>query len=143
MRLTCINYKTTGVIRNMAEGKFGTAINCMDGRVQEPVIMWFKIKKGMDYVDAITEPGPIKLLADGDEAATESIRMRTMISVAKHGSGIVAVVGHHDCAGNPATREVQIDQIDKAIATVRSWELGVEVMGLFVNSMWTVEVVRP
>ena len=126
----------------MAEGKFGTAVNCMDGRVQEPVIMWFKIKKGMEYVDAVTEPGPIKLLAEGDESAIESIKRRTMISVEAHGSTIVAVVGHHDCAGNPNTKEVQLEQIDKAIALVKSWDLGVQIIGLYIDSMWTVEVVR-
>jgi Putative carbonic anhydrase len=37
----------------MGEGKFGTAINCMDGRVQEPVINWMKVRYGLDYVDMI------------------------------------------------------------------------------------------
>ncbi len=26
----------------MSQGTFGTAINCMDGRVQEPVARWLK-----------------------------------------------------------------------------------------------------
>jgi len=126
----------------MAEGKFATAINCMDGRVQEPVIMWFKIKRGMDYVDMVTEAGPIKALAEGDEALSESIRRRVTISVAKHGSGLVAVVGHHDCAGNPVPREEQVPQIEKAMDAVKSWDLGVQVVGLYVSERWDVEVVR-
>jgi len=126
----------------MAEGKFATAINCMDGRVQEAVINWFKIRKGMQYVDMITKPGPIKLLAERDEDAVESIRLCTGISVEKHGSGMIAVVGHYDCAGNPVSREEQLGQIDRAIEVVRSWGFNAMVIGLYVNDRWDVEVVR-
>lgn len=35
-------------------GKFATAINCMDGRVQIPVIEYIKSKYEVDYVDMIT-----------------------------------------------------------------------------------------
>ena len=42
----------------MTTGKFGTAINCIDGRAQEPLIAWFKSEHGLDYVDLITEAGP-------------------------------------------------------------------------------------
>ena len=126
----------------MTEGKFATAINCMDGRVQEPVLMWFKLRKGMDFVDTVTEAGPIKLLAEGDESAIESIRNRTRISVEKHGSKLVAVVGHHDCAGNPVSRDEQVGQIEKAIAAVKSWGFEAAVIGLYVNDMWSVEVVK-
>ena len=63
-----------------------------------------------------------------------------MISVAKHNSGLIAVVGHHDCAGNPVSREQQVEQILKSIEVVRSWDLGVEVVGLYVNDRWDVEV---
>jgi carbonic anhydrase len=125
----------------MAEGKFATAINCMDGRVQEPVIMWFKIKKGMDYVDTITEPGPIKALSEGDAAVTESIRRRVLVSTEKHGSRIIAVVGHHDCAGNPVPKDEQLAQISLVIDLVKSWNTGAEVIGLYVNEMWNVEEV--
>ena len=33
------------------------------------------------------------------------IRRAASISIEKHGSRIIAVVGHYDCAGNPVTRE--------------------------------------
>ncbi len=41
----------------ISHGTFATAINCMDGRVQLPVIAYLKSKYVVDYVDAITEPG--------------------------------------------------------------------------------------
>ena len=118
----------------MAHGKFGTAINCMDGRVQIPVIEWLKKQYGVDYVDMITEPGPERLLAeDKDRISIESIRKRLEMSVIRHNSNVVAIVGHQDCAGNPADRETQLRQISNAIKTVQSWNLRVQIIGLWVG----------
>ena len=50
----------------MAE-KFATAVNCMDGRVQKPVIEYLQKSFGVDYVDMVTEPGPNKILAEGKD----------------------------------------------------------------------------
>lgn len=126
----------------MPEGKFVTAINCMDGRVQEPVIHYFKIKHGADFVDTVTEPGSIKPLAEGDPVLTETIKNGVTISVTLHGSNLIAVVGHDDCAGNPVPKEEQLKQIDIAIEVVKSWNLDARVIGLFVNNNYLVEVVR-
>ena len=71
----------------MAHGTFVTAINCMDGRVQLPVMECMKRRYGVEYVDCVTEPGPIKILDEKQEEATvASIRRRVDISVTKHGS---------------------------------------------------------
>ena len=51
----------------MTKETFATAINCMDGRTQEPIISWAKKAFEVDYVDAITEPGPDKILAEGPD----------------------------------------------------------------------------
>ena len=124
----------------MAEGTFVTAINCMDGRVQLPVIEYMKNKFGVDYIDMITEPGPIKYLAENsDKMTVESIRKRTEISAVKHGSKVVAIVGHDDCAGNPVERDIQVEQIKKSIELAKSWGLAVQLLSLFVNKHWEVE----
>jgi hypothetical protein len=47
----------------MSHGSFATAINCMDGRTQIPVTDYVRKKYKVEYVDMITEPGPIKVLA--------------------------------------------------------------------------------
>ena len=126
----------------MADGTFATAVNCMDGRTQEPVSTFLRDTYGVDYVDEITEPGPNKILAEAtNEAAVASIRQRVEISVLEHGSKQVAVVGHHDCAGNPAEASVQRTHTLAAIETVRSWELDVTVFGLWVDENWDVSVV--
>lgn len=124
----------------MSNGTFATAINCMDGRTQLPVIEWMKHECGVDYVDTITEPGPVRILAEDADAPTlESIRRRLDISLTRHGSIRVAVVAHADCAGNPVDKETQIHQLRSAAATILSWGLDVQVDLLWVGDNWQVE----
>ena len=124
----------------MAEGTFATAVNCMDGRVQLPVIEYLKKKLGVDYIDMVTEPGPIKFLAENvDTTIVESIKSRVGISAKKHGSKVVAIVGHDDCAGNPVERSVQVTQIKKSVELAKKWGLDVQFLTLFVNKDWEVE----
>jgi len=119
---------------------FCTAINCMDGRTQLPVNEYMRKRYGVDYVDTITEPGPIRILAgEGDPVLLESIFARVAISVEKHGSQAICVVGHHDCAGNPVDRETQLVQVEKSVALLGERFPGVEVFGVWVGEQWTVE----
>jgi hypothetical protein len=127
----------------MTHGRFVTAINCMDGRTQLPVSDWLRQRYGADYVDTITEPGPVRLLADGVAVPTlDSIRQRVAISVEKHGSRHVAIVAHHDCAGNPESEAVQRRQLTAAQRTIESWGLGVGVDLLWLGEDWRVELVE-
>ncbi|AHF97398.1 MAG: carbonic anhydrase [Desulfurella sp.] len=122
--------------------EFVSVVNCMDGRVQEPVINWMKKKYNAEYVDMITEPGPIKILSDNsDKCLVESIKSRLVVSVEKHGSKVIAVVGHHDCAGNPSDKQTQINQIKNSINLIKTWFNDVEIIGLWVNEKWQVEKV--
>jgi len=126
-----------------AHGSFATAINCMDGRTQLPVNEWMRRECGADYVDTITEPGPVKLLAEArDTQVLRSIRRRVEISVTRHGSKNIAIVAHHDCAGNPVEKERQLDQLSKAAAVVDGWALGLKVYQLWVDSDWRVHEVN-
>jgi len=125
----------------MPDGRFGTAINCMDGRVQEPVARFLKERYLLDYIDTITEPGPCKLLTEAPAIAVNAIRGRVRISVQEHGSNVIAVVGHHDCAGNPTDRAAHIEQINRAVTVVRDWNFTATILGLWVNENWEVEVV--
>ena len=45
--------------------KFATAINCIDGRIQLVVCAYMRTKYLVDYVDMITDPGPVKILSEG------------------------------------------------------------------------------
>ena len=113
---------------------FATAINCMDGRVQLPVIKWLCSQYHVDYVDMITEPGPERVLAEGKKKTTiQSIRKRFEISVKRHNSSLVAIVGHYDCAGNPVNKDTQLEQVIIAVKTLESWNLRVQAVGLWID----------
>ena len=116
----------------------------MDGRVQEPVIAWMKQEHRVDYVDSITEPGPIRMLADGtDPEAVASMRRRVDISVNKHGSRAIEIVAHYDCAGNPVGKHEQMRQLAASIKVVDGWGFEVPVRGVWVNEDWQVQRVNP
>jgi len=125
----------------MIHGRFATVINCMDGRTQLPVIAWLKAKLGVDYIDSITEPGADKTMAEGSLSQREAIRQKALISVEKHGSRVIAVVAHHDCAGNPVERDKHLQHLAQAARTIQSWNLPVQVLTLWVNERWEAEEV--
>ena len=124
----------------MAEGVFGTVINCMDGRVQLPVNEYLRNNYNLDFVDTITEAGPVKMLAE-NQAGVESIKTRVNVSIERHNSGIVAIVTHFDCAGNPVPKETQLAQLAQAINLTHSWNPHVQCIGLWVNDKWNVEMI--
>jgi hypothetical protein len=127
----------------MHHGKFGTAINCMDGRAQLPVTQWLKQKYSLDYVDMITEPGPDKMLTQGTPGQIDSIKSRVLISVNAHGSKTILVAAHHDCAGNPVDKKEHIRQVKECVKILQSWKLSVTViLGAWINENWEVEIVE-
>ena len=121
---------------------FCTVINCMDGRVQVPVINYLTKRFNVKYADVISEPGPNRILATQmNPNLVESILNRVNISVQNHGSVGIAIAGHHDCAGNPAGKDEQISHIHDAIKFVHSRFAHLEIIGLWVDENWEVEEV--
>jgi len=126
----------------MSDKKFATAVNCMDGRTQLPVAEFMKKMFKVDYVDMVTEAGPIKILAEfKDIPLIAGIKNRVEISVSKHHSKVVAVVGHYDCAGNPVDKQMQLMQISEAIKKIKSRGFDVKLIGLWVDEEWKVHKV--
>lgn len=118
---------------------FGTVINCMDGRTQLPAQEFLKRRLEVDYIDTVTEAGPVRILAEEPESAlTDSILSRVRISTDKHGSRCVAIVAHHDCAGNPAPEDEQRRQLDLAVRFIAAQCPGIRVLGLWINQTWSV-----
>ena len=127
----------------MSRKSFATAINCMDGRTQIPVIEFMRKKFRVDFVDTITEAGPDKILAENkDHATVTSIKKRVEISAVKHRSKAIAVVGHHDCAGNPVDKDSHVKHIKAAMKTVRAWGYNIEIVGLWVDEDWKVAEIK-
>ena len=117
---------------------FVTAVNCMDGRVQLPVLEAVRSMFDVAYVDSITEAGIVKYLSDKTESEqTKSILERVAISVEKHGSRAIAVAAHSDCAGNFVDNETQKAQLHQAVEFLRAQFPTCKVIGLWVGSDWT------
>ena len=122
--------------------RFCTAINCMDGRIQMPVIRYLLERFNVEYVDSITEAGPNLILSEQkNHVPIQSILERLKISIESHRSVGVAIVGHHDCAGNPAPRDDQIAHIQKATPFLRQQYENLEIIGLWVDENWEVHEV--
>ncbi len=122
--------------------RFCAVINCMDGRVQLPVIMYLQKRFRVEYVDSITEAGPNLILAERKkDASVQSILEGLEISIENHKSIGVAIVGHYDCAGNPAPQDNQIIHIKKAIQFLRQQYKNIEIIGLWVDKNWEVHEV--
>ena len=112
----------------------------MDGRIQLPVAEYIKNKYKVDYVDEITEAGPNKILSENKDAQKiNNIRARVDISINGHGSKLIAIVGHYDCAGNLSPKEEQLKHLQKAGQIVGEWSPNVKIIALWVNANWQVE----
>ena len=88
----------------------------MDGRIQLPLLRFIQDRYEVRYIDIITEPGPIQYLAGHmNHSVLETIRKRLRISVDVHGSEVIAISGHYDCAGNPVAKREQWRQMDASV----------------------------
>jgi MoaA/NifB/PqqE/SkfB family radical SAM enzyme len=111
----------------------------MDGRVQLPIIKYLQNKFNVQFVDVITEPGPNLILAEQiNKQLLQSILDRLNISIEKHHSVGLAIVGHHDCAGNPSSNKEQVMHIKKAVKYLRQLYGEIEIIGLWVDKNWNV-----
>lgn len=122
----------------------GTVINCIDGRVQYPVMDFLKNKYDLSYFDAITEAGPLKILTERtDKCRLFSLKEQISTSLEDNGSDFLAIVGHHDCKDNPLDRKEQEEQINIALDYLgKAYGDQLTYVGLFVNEKWEVEEIK-
>ncbi len=123
----------------MAEGKFATSVSCIDGRIQTPLAKWIIENYSVDYVDTITQPGVDKTVAERFEL--ESLKTKVDISINAHKSDLVVLSGHYDCAANQVSNEKHIELIKKGVEVISSWNLGVKVIGVWVDDSWNVNTI--
>lgn len=119
-------------------GVRATCLNCMDGRVQLPVLHWICEQYNIDFVDVITEAGMDGVIAS--QVNIDEILRSINISVGTNRSERIFLVGHHDCRGNPVDEEKHREHINKAIARLKAHYPKFEIIGLWVNNNWQVEV---
>ena len=118
---------------------FYTAINCMDGRIQEFVTNYIKKKYNVLFVDMITGAGPVKILSNKKIENLESIISCIDISLKQHKSKGIAIVAHYDCAGNPISDEEQKKLLKKSVAFLSDKYINISVCGLWVDKEQKVE----
>ena len=118
--------------------KFCTVINCIDGRIQTPVIEYLRKHYDAEYVDSITESGPNLILSEQEnKTVIQSIIHKVKISLEKHNSVGIAIVGHHDCAGNPSSKEKQLEHLRIAVQFLSS-QVDASIIALWVDKNWQV-----
>lgn len=119
---------------------FSAAINCMDGRVQLPVNKYMQSKFGFQYVDAITEAGVVKIVAGKEpEAIWENLKKKLQIAVEVHGVKVIGLFAHHDCAGNPISKEEQIKQLFAGKDNLTALYPNLTIIIGWINEKWEVE----
>ena len=116
-----------------------TCLNCMDGRVQLPVLTWIKANYPVDFVDVITEAGMDVVLAK-QEDISEVLRS-IKVSVDLNKSTRLFVVGHYDCRGNPVDEKHHRQEIIDAVNRLKPLWPAQEVIGLWVNDLWQAQLV--
>jgi len=121
--------------------KFCSVVNCIDGRVQIPVIEFLKKRFNVDYVDSVTEAGPPLILSENRQEV-QSILRKLEISVNKHNSAGIAIAGHFDCAGNPENEQTQTEQIKQSKEFLKIYFSNIEIIGLWVDNRWQVKEIK-
>ena len=120
--------------------KFCTSISCIDGRIQLPIIHWLKEKYNVSYVDTITNYAVDKLFSNKN--SIQEIKDNVLLSISTHGSKLVVISGHYDCIENPVSKKEHMIQIKNATSIIQSWDMKVEVIGVWVNEDWELETLK-
>jgi carbonic anhydrase len=116
-----------------------TCLNCMDGRVQLPVLTWIKANYPVDFVDVITEAGMDGVLAKQEDISEVLRSIKVSVNINK--STRLFVVGHYDCRGNPVDEKVHREEIIDAVKRLKPLCHTQDVIGLWVNDRWEVEFI--
>jgi hypothetical protein len=124
------------------KGLFCTAINCIDGRIQLPVIEFLKVRFGTTYVDVLSEAGPAQLLAvRRDRRAAKLLLERLAFAIKAHDSMGIAIAAHHDCVATPADDDTQRYYVTRAVNFLAKRFNHLSVLGLWLDDGWSVHEV--
>jgi hypothetical protein len=87
----------------------------------------------------ITEPGVDAFISSSTEEKLMELREKISISVKKHESDFIAIVGHHDCKKNIVSDNEHKKQVRTSVERVRKWFPECTVIGLFIEKDMTIK----
>ena len=115
-----------------------TCLNCIDGRVQLPVLHWIRDQYQVNFVDLITAAGIDRVIASQDNI--NEIIHSINISINVNKSVRIFIVGHYDCQGNPVDEKTHHQHIIESVKRLKGYWPKLEIIGLWVNNHWQVKV---
>jgi predicted metal-dependent phosphotriesterase family hydrolase len=120
--------------------EFAVALSCIDGRIQRPVNDFLLETFDVAYLDTITRAGMVKYLTSSYDPATASIVVDLESAIRAHSPMKLALVAHHECAGNPIADEDQQRQLRDGVAHFRRRYPDMEVTGIWIAEWLSVGV---
>lgn len=125
-----------------APSTFCTAVTCIDGRIQESVASFLRQYYKAQWVDTVTEAGPVGLLSEGDPQTMRAVCRDISISIDAHASAGIGVVAHEGCAAVPLSREDQIPMALNTAERLRKKFPQMEVISLWAKLNGEIEVLQ-
>jgi hypothetical protein len=114
----------------------------MDGRIQESVASFLRDYYNAQWVDTVTEAGPVGKLSEGNPQTMRAVCERVSISVEMHASAGIGVVAHEGCAAVPLSREEQIPMALNTAERLRKKFHEMEVIALYAKLNGEVELLE-
>lgn len=115
------------------EESFAVAITCIDGRIQDAIRLGLRGEFAVDHLDVVTVAGADAAVAC-DEETRAFVARSVDVSVRAHGSQVVILAAHTDCAGNPVDEDTHIDLIRTGTAWLCDRYPGLTVAGVLVDT---------
>lgn len=122
------------------KSEFVTCLNCIDGRVQLPVINWILENYDVKYVDMITSPGVDGVFSNRNSDVSDILE-KVSFSHEGHSTELIFIVGHHDCLANPVENEKHNKQIINSVERIKESYSQCNIIGLWVDNGFKVQVI--
>jgi len=128
--------KVFNFFKSFVNNEFVTVVGCMDGRAIHALYWYFRLGYGVRFTDMITRPGVVGIVWNIEKFKKLFIEIleRVAVSMLKHRSRLVAIVGHSDCAGNKVSDVKQkMQTIELAQKVQECLPEGTKVLALWVG----------
>jgi len=126
----------------MREKKFGTCLNCIDGRLQLLAIDWIKKNYNIDCVDMITELDMIGKLSKNRNKSIDHIVKNIKHSLANNKSEAIFIVGYGDIPNSLTEQRCEKEDVVGSADILRSLFPDCKIVGLWVTGKLEIELIN-